>query len=75
MNKGYKTYTKFERLLEQKSKADGIAYTIADVCRQTGIAESTMSMWKKRGGSLEAKNLSILADFFGVSASYFFAED
>ena len=74
MDKDNKIYAKFEKLLEQKRKKDKKNYTIADVCRETGIAENAMSNWKTRGGSLSAKNLSLIADFLGVSTSYFFKD-
>lgn len=61
-------------LLSEKSQKDGKTYTTTEVCKATGIAESTMSMWKSRGGSLGAENMSILADFFGVSTNFFFEE-
>lgn len=57
-------YKVFEELLRQKG------VTVADVCRATGIRQSTMSNWKKRGNQLSAKNAQLVADYFGVSIDY-----
>lgn len=57
-------YTIFERLLKERG------LTVADVCRATGIRQSTMSNWKARNNQLSAKNASLVADFFGVSVDY-----
>ncbi len=58
-------YQKYEELLKQTGK------NTAQVCRETGIAETTMSNWKNRGGKLSVDNLKILADYFHVSMEYF----
>lgn len=57
-------YEIYERLL----KLHGI--TTADVCKATGINESTISNWKKRRNKLSAKNATIIADYFKVSIDY-----
>lgn len=58
-------YQKFAELLKNSGK------TTAEVCRETGIAESTISNWKNRGGKLSVDNLKILADYFNTSIEYF----
>lgn len=58
-------YSRFLELLQKTGK------TTADVCRETGISESTMSNWKKRGGNLSTDNLKRLADYFNVPMEHF----
>ena len=43
--------------------------TAADVSRATGIPQTTLSNWKKRG-SCGARNGQKIADFFGVSLDF-----
>lgn len=57
-------YDIFERLLRERG------VTVADVCRATGIRQSTLSNWKKRGNKLSAKNAELIADYFGISVDY-----
>jgi transcriptional regulator with XRE-family HTH domain len=48
--------------------------TTATVCKETGISESTMSMWKSRqekGAKLGVENLAKIAKYFGVPIEYF----
>ena len=59
-------YSIFERLLQERG------LTVADVCRATGIRQSTMSNWKKRNNNLTPKNAKLVADFFGVSVDYLY---
>lgn len=42
----------------------------ADVCRATGISQTTMANWKKRRGKLGTKNAMLIAEYFGVSVEY-----
>lgn len=58
-------YEKYRKLIDERK------LTTAEVCRGTGIAESAMAMWKKRGGSLGLDNMVKLATFFGVPITYF----
>lgn len=44
--------------------------TVADVCRATGISQSTMSNWKSRDTCISIKNAQKIADYFGVSLEY-----
>lgn len=57
-------YDIYEKLLEIKG------VTTADVCKATGISQSTMSNWKKRHNNLSTKNAHLVADYFGVSVDY-----
>lgn len=54
-------YNIFEKLLRERG------VSVADVCRATGIRQSTMSNWKKRNNKLSAKNAELIADYFGIS--------
>ena len=44
--------------------------TTADVCRATGISQSTMSNWKRRQNLISSTNAKKIAEFFGVSVDY-----
>ena len=44
--------------------------TTADVCKALGIAQSTMSNWKKRRNRINVKHGQKIADYFGVSLQY-----
>lgn len=57
-------YKVYERLLRERG------VTTAEVCKATGISQSTMSNWKKRQNMLSAKNAQLVADYFGVSIDY-----
>ena len=57
-------YERFEMLLRQKG------VLTVDVCRATGISQTVMSNWKKRGGGLSAENAVKIANYFGVSVPY-----
>lgn len=57
-------YSIFERLLKERG------VTVAEVSRATGIAQTTMSNWKKRNNMLNPRNLQKIADYFGVSMDY-----
>lgn len=57
-------YSIYERLLREQ----GI--DSAEVSRQTGISQSTISNWKKRNNLISPENALILAKFFGVSLEY-----
>ena len=66
-----KLYEKYERLLEQTGE------TTYQVCKATGIPESTISMWKDRcinqgkDAKLSIDNLAKLAKHFNVALEYF----
>ena len=62
-------YEIFEMLLER----DGVS--VADVCKATGIGQSTISNWKKRGTRLSAENAKKIAAFFKVSVGFLMGEN
>ena len=57
-------YEVFEQLLQK------FGVTTADVCKYTGIGQSTMSNWKSRRNLISGKNAQLIADYFGVSVDY-----
>lgn len=59
-----KMYEIFEQLLQEHG------VTTADVCKATGIGQSTMSNWKSRRNLISGKNARLIADYFGVSVDY-----
>lgn len=60
-----KMYEKFKALLEEKH------ITAYQFCKDTGISESTVSMWKNRNTSVSVKHLRKLSEYFGVGVEYF----
>ena len=65
MKGGVKMYEKFSELLY---KTDKTAYQVS---KDTGIAQSVLSDWKRGRSKPKAEKLKILADYFGVSVDYF----
>lgn len=59
-------YEIFLQLLKNK----GVKVT--DVCKATGIANSTMTGWKQGKSVPQTETLKKIADYFGVSVSVFF---
>lgn len=57
-------YEVFEQLLQK------FGVTTADVCKATGIGQSTMSNWKNRRNLISGKNAQLIADYFGVSVDF-----
>ena len=57
-------YEVFEHLLQK------FGVTTAEVCKATGIGQSTMSSWKSRRNMISCKNAQLIADYFGVSVDY-----
>jgi len=57
-------YEVFEQLLQK------FGVTTADVCKATGIGQSTMSNWKSRRNLISGKNAQLIADYFNVSVDY-----
>lgn len=57
-------YEIFEQLLQK------FGVTTADVCKATGIGQSTMSNWKNRRNLISGKNAQLIADYFKVSVDY-----
>ena len=58
-------YEKFKMLLEKKN------ITVYQVAKDTGIATSTLSEWKKGKYQPKIDKMKKLADYFGVSIDYF----
>lgn len=57
-------YEVFEQLLQK------FGVTTADVCKATGICQSTISNWKSRRNLISGKNAQLIADYFGISVDY-----
>lgn len=62
-------YKKFAMLLE-KSKM-----TAYRVSKDTGISSVVFSEWKRGKSNPKVDKLKILADYFGVSVSYFLCDE
>ena len=67
-------YQKYVELLEKTGK------TTYQVCHETGVPESTISMWKKRTADGKEAKLSIdnlvkIAKYFEVPIEYFLSEE
>lgn len=58
-------YEIFEQLLQK------YGVTPYKVSKDTGISQSTLSTWKSKRNKLSPDKAQILADYFGVSFSYF----
>ncbi|MFQ7239933.1 MAG: helix-turn-helix domain-containing protein [Roseburia intestinalis] len=54
----------FEQLLQK------FGITAADVCKATGIRQSTISNWKSRRNLISGKNAQLIADYFNISVDY-----
>ena len=62
-------YDIFVRLLAERG------VTTADVCKATGISQSTLSNWKKRNNVLSPALLGKIADYFHVSLDYMMGKE
>ena len=62
---GVKVYEKFADLLDKTNK------TAYQVSKDTKIAQSVLSDWKRGRSARKADKLKILADYFEVSIEYF----
>lgn len=58
-------YEKFAELLDKTNK------TAYQVSKDTGIAQSVISDWKRGRSNPKIDKLKILADYFEVSIEYF----
>ena len=58
-------YKKYQRLLDETHK------TSYQVSKDTGIAQSILSDWKRGRSIPKVDKLKILADYFKVSIEYF----
>lgn len=63
---GCEMYEKYVKLRDEKGVND------SEVSRETGIARSMFSEWKKGTYKPKAARLEKLAHYFGVEPSYFF---
>ena len=61
-------YKKFERLLRERN------LTPYRVSRDTGIAQSSLSDWKRGVSKPKVDKLQVLSDYFGVPLKYFLDE-
>ena len=61
-------YKKFVELLEKTNK------TAYQVSKDTKIAQSVLSDWKRGRSKPKVEKLKILADYFGVSVEHFLEE-
>ena len=62
-------YKKFADLLDKSNK------TTYQVSKDTGIAQSVLSDWKRGRSNPKVDKLKTLADYFGVSIEYFLSEE
>ena len=58
-------YEKFEKLLEEHS------VTAYEVAKQTGIAQSTLTAWKKGEYTPKIETLCKIANYFEIPVTYF----
>lgn len=65
---GEKLYEKYKKLLDKTHK------TSYQVSKDTGIAQSVLSDWKRGRCTPKVDKLKILSDYFGVSLEYFLEE-
>ncbi len=61
-------YQKYEKLRNDKGVTD------YEVSKQTKISTATLSEWKKGTYQPKIDKIMILADYFGVSVTYFLEE-
>lgn len=62
-------YKKFSNLLEKTNKT---AYRVS---KDTGIAQSVLSDWKRGISNPKVDKLKKLSDYFGVPLDYFLEEE
>ena len=62
---GYYLYEKFEKLLEERG------VTAYEVAKQTGIASTTLSAWKKGEYTPKIDKLCKIANYFEIPVTYF----
>lgn len=62
-------YEKFQELLDKRNQ------TAAQVSKETGIASSTLSEWKKGKYTPKLDKLQKIADYFNVPIEYFSVSD
>lgn len=57
-------YKIFEKLL------DNAGITIYKFCKDTGISESTIYTWKRKGNECSSKTAKAVCEYFGVTMDY-----
>lgn len=62
-------YQKYEKLRNDKGVTD------YEVSKQTKISTATLSEWKKGTYQPKIDKIMLLADYFGVSVTYFLGEE
>lgn len=65
---------KLNRLFEEKTKADGTPYSKKEVIASSPVL-TRVTLWRLQTGKISKPSYEVvkaLADFFGVSPSYFF---
>lgn len=62
-------YEIYQRLLDEKGLKN------ADISRETGISNMTLSDWKRGKSTPKADKMQKIADFLGVSVSYLMGWD
>jgi transcriptional regulator with XRE-family HTH domain len=65
MKGGENLYSNFEKLCKEKN------VTPYRVCKETGVTTATISAWKKGKYTPKQDKLRKIAEYFGVSISYF----
>ncbi len=61
-------YQKYEKLRNEKGVTD------YEVAKQTGISTATLSSWKSGAYTPKIDKIMLLAEYFGVSVTYFLGE-
>lgn len=61
-------YQKYEKLRNDKGVTD------YEVAKQTGISTATLSSWKSGVYTPKIDKIMLLAEYFGVSVTYFLEE-
>lgn len=61
---GQKMYEIFEQLLQS------YGITAYKFCKDTGISQSTISTWKKKGNLINGEMAKVIAEYFHVSVDY-----
>lgn len=56
------------KIFEQLLQSYGI--TAYKFCKDTGISQSTISTWKKKGNLINGEMAKIIAEYFNVSVDY-----
>lgn len=66
---GHYLYEKFEKLLEERG------VTAYEVAKQTDIAQSTLTAWKKGEYTPKIDKLCKIANYFEIPVTYFIRDE